>query len=409
MHLGNQLFDLAANTAYSNALMTASIPAPYTAALLLSSGETYYGYGLGKAGSVMGEVCFNTGLTGYQEILSDPSYCSQIITFTFPHIGNVGTNADDMESAKSYAAGLILREAITPASNFRNEQELADWCQAQGVTGISGIDTRALTRTIRLKGAQNVAIVYAAEASEEADLDAAREQLAQTPSLKGMELAKQVSTDKPYSWSQAEWTLGAGYAEQTEAQHHVVAIDYGEKYNILRQLAAHGCKVTVVPSDMPAPEILALKPDGIFLSNGPGDPSATSHYATPILKELLQADVPIFGICLGHQLLALAIGAKTEKMHQGHRGSNHPVQQLDTKTVEITSQNHGFVVCHGSLPDSAEVTHLSLFDGTVEGFRLRDKPVFAVQHHPESSPGPHDSRYLFERFVGMMDARQQAA
>ncbi len=386
--------------------MTASIPSPYTAALLLSSGETYYGYGLGKTGTVMGEVCFNTGLTGYQEILSDPSYCSQIITFTFPHIGNVGTNAEDMESAKVYAAGMILREAITPASNFRNEQELTDWCEAQGVTGISGIDTRALTRTIRLKGAQNVAIVYT---SPEADLDATRAQLAKSPSLKGSELATQVSTDKPYSWTQADWTIGEGYAEQNEAAHHVVAIDYGEKYNILRQLAAHGCKVTVVPSTMSAEDILALKPDGIFLSNGPGDPSATSEYSTPILKELMQANLPIFGICLGHQLLALAVGAKTEKMHQGHRGSNHPVQQLEGKTVEITSQNHGFVVCHGSLPDHVEVTHLSLFDVTIEGFRLKDKPVFAVQHHPESSPGPHDSRYLFARFVSFMNDQQKAA
>ena len=388
--------------------MTTSIPAPYTAALLLSSGETYYGYGVGNAGTAIGEVCFNTGLTGYQEILSDPSYCSQIITFTFPHIGNVGTNAEDMESAKVYAAGMILREAITPASNFRNEQELTDWCQAQGITGISGIDTRALTRIIRLKGAQNVAVVYPAQ-GETLDLEEIRAQLAQAPTLKGSELAQQVSTDKSYGWTQGEWTLGEGYAEQADTAHHVVAIDYGEKYNILRQLVSYHCKVTVVPSTMAAEEILALKPDGIFLSNGPGDPSATGQYAIPIIKELLQANLPIFGICLGHQLLALAVGAKTEKMHQGHRGSNHPVQQLESKEVEITSQNHGFVVCHGSLPDDAEVTHLSLFDGTVEGFRLKDKPVFAVQHHPESSPGPHDSRYLFEQFVSFMNDQQKAA
>lgn len=386
--------------------MTHQIPAPYTAALVLSSGELFYGYGIGKSAVAMGEICFNTGMTGYQEVLSDPSYCSQIITFTFPHIGNVGTNADDMESAGVTAAGVIVREAITPASNFRNELDLPQWLEHQGVTGISGIDTRALTRLIRLKGAQNVAIIYAGASF---DLQSIQAQLAAHPSLKGLELAKNVSTRESYSWTQSDWKLAEGYSEQTAATRHVVAIDYGAKHNILRQLAAHGCRVTVVPCDMPASAILALQPDGVFLSNGPGDPAATGIYALPILRELIASAIPMFGICLGHQLLALAVGASTEKMHQGHRGANQPVQHLSNGLVEITSQNHGFVVTHNSLPANARVTHVSLFDGTIEGFELTDKPVFAVQYHPESSPGPHDSRYLFDAFMQRIDDAKHAA
>jgi carbamoyl-phosphate synthase small subunit len=370
---------------------------------MLASGEVFYGFGAGKCGSAIGEICFNTGLTGYQEVLTDPSYCAQIITFTFPHIGNVGTNADDMESSGIAAAGAIFREAITPPSNFRATHALDAFLQERGVTAISGIDTRALTRLIRLKGAQNAMILYPKSAAEWNELDALRQTLAAHPSLKGQELSCRVTTDKAYDWTQTAWEIGAGHGIMDSPALHVVAIDYGEKYNILRLLASHGCRVTVVPATTPAADILALKPDGVFLSNGPGDPAATSQFASPILQTLMQADIPIFGICLGHQLLALALGASTEKMHQGHRGANHPVQDLASGLVEITSQNHGFVVSHGSLPANARITHLSLFDGTIEGFALTDKPVFAVQYHPESSPGPHDSRALFAQFVTMME------
>lgn len=352
----------------------------------------------------MGEVCFNTGMTGYQEILTDPSYCSQVITFTFPHIGNVGANKEDMESRDVFAAGLIMREAITPPSSFRSEHPLNTWLQEHDVTGISGIDTRALTRHIRVNGPQNVAIIFA-QSEEEIDMAAMREQLHAQPSLEGMELAQRVTTAAPYTWSQTKWSLEKGYGEMETPKRHIVAIDYGEKYNILRLLASHDCKVTVMPSTAQAWEILATKPDGVFLSNGPGDPAATGQYAIPVIRELIDANIPIFGICLGHQLLALAVGAKTEKMHQGHRGANHPVHKLDDHTVEITSQNHGFVVCHGSLPENAQMTHLSLFDGTIEGFKLTDKPVFAVQYHPESSPGPHDSRYLFQQFLTLIEEK----
>lgn len=382
------------------------IPAPYNAALLLKSGEVYYGYGVGKPGVALGEICFHTGMTGYQETLSDPSYCSQVITFTFPHIGNVGTNADDMESRKIFAAGCVLREAITPASSFRSETELSQWLEDSGVTGISGIDTRALTRHIRLNGPQNVALVYATDGAEKHSLDTARQALDKHPALEEIELCQQVSTTESYEWQQTAWQADLGYGIMDKPRRHVVAIDYGEKYNILRLLAAHECKVTVVPASTSAEDILALQPDGVFLSNGPGDPITTSRFANPVLQKLMEQSVPIFGICLGHQLLALAVGGRTEKMHQGHRGANQPVQRLEDMAVEITSQNHGFVVCHGSMPDNAKITHLSLFDGTVEGFKLKDKPVLAVQYHPESAPGPHDSRYLFDQFVEMMEAHK---
>ncbi len=378
-----------------------ALPSPYTAALVLADGKVFYGYGIGAKDTTYGEVCFNTALTGYQEILTDPSYAGQIIVFTFPHIGNVGANAEDMESERAATRGLVIREAITPPSNFRSEHPFDVWLQDTGLTGISGVDTRQLTRHIRANGPQNVAICYP-ENNDEFDIDAVQAELKSMPSLAGMELAKTVTTDSPYEWTATRWTLEDGYGELENPEFHVVAIDYGEKINILRNLASSGCKVTVVPADTSADDILALKPDGIFLSNGPGDPAATAGYATPVLKKLIKADLPIFGICLGHQLLALALGAKTEKMHQGHRGANQTVQDQKTGQVEITSQNHGFTVCHGSLPDNVEVTHLSLFDGTVEGLAMKDKPIFSVQYHPESSPGPHDSTHLFERFVENM-------
>ncbi|MCI5050673.1 MAG: glutamine-hydrolyzing carbamoyl-phosphate synthase small subunit [Rickettsiales bacterium] len=380
---------------------THAIPTPYTAALVLADGSVFYGYGIGAHGETTGEVCFNTGMTGYQEVLTDPSYAGQIITFTFPHIGNVGTNPDDRESLTPAVRGLIVREKITSPSNFRNQFDLESWLKEKELTGICGIDTRRLTRLIRKNGAQNVSILYPEE-GKDVDINEEIERLKPLPSLAGMELAKEVSCQESYEWKSTRWSLEDGYGEVAELAFHVVAIDYGEKLNILRSLASYGCKVTIVPSTTPADQILALKPDGVFLSNGPGDPAATGEYAIPVLKALIAENLPIFGICLGHQLLALALGAKTEKMHQGHRGANHPVKRVVDNTVEITSQNHGFVVSHGSLPDKVNVTHLSLFDGTIEGLEVEDKPVFSVQYHPESSPGPHDSLYLFQKFVDLM-------
>ncbi len=378
-----------------------SVPAPYNAALLLSDGTVFFGFGIGHKGITSGEVCFNTAMTGYQEVLTDPSYAGQIITFTFPHIGNVGTNIEDIEAEKVCAKGLIIREAISDPSNFRANNHFNNWLDENGLTGICGIDTRALTRHIRHQGAGNIVIVHA-ETGAEIDLNAARETLKTTPDMTGQELASSVSTPHSYDWSETRWKLGRGYGELDKPQFHVVAIDYGEKLNILRSLASVGCKVTVVPADSSAEDILHHKPDGVFLSNGPGDPAATAEYAVPVLRKLIESGVPIFGICLGHQLLATALGARTEKMHQGHRGANQPVRNLVTGVIEITSQNHGFVVCHGSLPDGVEMSHVSLFDGTCEGLRVPGKPIFSVQHHPESSPGPHDSQYLFHDFVDMM-------
>lgn len=379
----------------------APVPAPYNAALVLADGTVFYGHKVGNEGTTIGEVCFNTALTGYQEVLTDPSYAGQIITFTFPHIGNVGTNDEDKEANQVFAKGLILREAISSPSNFRSEVDFNEWLKEHGLIGISGIDTRALTRHIRHEGAQNCAIVTAQIAAE-IDVKLVFEQLQDAPSMEGREIAREVSTPSAYSWGQTRWTLGKGYGTLENPKFHVVAIDYGEKLNILRSLASVGCEVTVVPADMPAADILAKNPDGIFLSNGPGDPSATGEYAVPVIRELVESGVPIFGICLGHQLLALALGAKTEKMHQGHRGANQPVRNIATGQIEITSQNHGFVVCHGSLPEGVEMSHVSLFDGTCEGLSVKNKPIFSVQHHPESSPGPHDSHYLFHEFVDLM-------
>lgn len=353
-------------------------------------------------GEAVGEICFNTGLTGYQEILTDPSYAGQIITFTFPHIGNVGTNDEDVESRQAFAKGLVMREDITTPSNFRSAYHLNEWLKTQRLIGICGVDTRALTRHIRTRGAQVAAIVHGDLTGLNIKELAAR--LKQTQDLSGVDLASAVSATAPYEWNQTGWELGLGFGTLEKPEFHVVAIDFGEKLNILRNLASLGCRVTVVPATASAEEILALNPTGIFLSNGPADPAATAVYAASTIRTLMDAGKPIFGICLGHQLTALAVGAKTTKMHQGHRGSNHPVKNLETGQVEITSQNHGFMVDPDTLPSNAKITHVSLFDGSLEGFRLTDKPVFCVQYHPEASPGPHDSHYLFRQFVDLMRA-----
>lgn len=377
-----------------------------TAALILADGSVFLGYGVGSQGETIGEVCFNTSITGYQEILTDPSYTGQIITFTFPHIGNVGTNDEDFESTKVAASGLILREAITNPSNFRSTAHLNDWLKQHGITGISGIDTRALTRHIRSNGAQNAAIVYVPDViGDAASLEAVVTKLSDHPSMQGLELTKQTTCEKPRNWKQGTWQLSKGYAKQggdAKDRLKVIALDYGAKDNILRCLAQAGCDVTAVPSGTSANDIIKENPDGVFLSNGPGDPEATAQYAIEPIRELVDAKIPTFGICMGHQLLARALGCETIKMQQGHRGSNHPVQDLQTKKVEITSQNHGFVVNSSALPEDVEVTHLSLFDQTIEGIRSKSKPAFSVQYHPEASPGPTDSHYLFDRFVELM-------
>ncbi len=375
-------------------------PPGATAALALSDGAVFWGRGVGATESAVGEVCFNTSITGYQEILTDPSYAGQIITFTFPHIGNIGANIEDIEATAPAARGLILRADITRDSNWRATSALNDWLIDYGLVGIAGIDTRALTRRVRDRGAPNGAIQHAPNGKF--DIAALIDQAAGWPGLQGMDLAREVTCADTYHWRETEWRLGSGFGHQDSPSRHVVAMDFGAKRNILRALAGLGCKVTVVPATCSAEDILRHEPDGVFLSNGPGDPAATGEYAVPTIRALLESGKPIFGICLGHQLLALALGARTEKMHLGHRGANHPVKDLETGKVEITSQNHGFVVIEDSLPATATKTHVSLFDGTLEGLRLNDRPVFSVQYHPEASPGPQDSHYLFERFVGMM-------
>lgn len=383
-------------------------PAP-NAALLLADGTVFFGYGLGSDGATSGEICFNTAMTGYQEILTDPSYAGQIITFTFPHIGNVGCNDEDVESGSAPtlgANGLIVREAITEPSNFRATAHLNDWLKARGLRGISGVDTRALTRHIRLNGAQNCAIVVASRQSgmtTDELLKKAQAALELAPDMHGLELAAHVTTKEAYAWNIPRWELGAGYQPRTDdSLPHVVAIDYGVKLNILRSLTSAGVRLSVVPATATAEEIIALQPDGVFLSNGPGDPAATGSYAVPTIKKLLATSLPIFGICLGHQMLGIALGCRTEKMRQGHRGANHPVKDLRTGKVEITSQNHGFAISDTGLPEDVEVTHRSLFDGTIQGIAVKGKPVFSVQGHPEASPGPHDSQYLFTQFVNSM-------
>ncbi len=385
-------------------------PAGANAVLVLGDGSVFWGKGIGAEGEALGEVCFNTSMTGYQEILTDPSYAGQIITFTFPHIGNVGANAEDIETTKAAARGLILREDITEPSNWRAAEHLNAWLTKNNLTGICGLDTRALTHRIRDAGAPNGVVAYSKSGSF--DLKALHAKAKAWAGLEGMDLVPEVTCLQRYSWDEAAWKLGKGYGRQSSPRFHVVAVDYGAKRNILRCLAQSGCKVTVVPATASYEDIAALKPDGVFLSNGPGDPAATGVYAVPVIKKLLAADIPIFGICLGHQLLALALGGKTKKLERGHRGANHPVKDLTTGKVEITSQNHGFCVMCDTLPKGVEQTHVSLFDGCNEGLAVKDRPVFSVQYHPEASPGPEDSHYLFERFVKMMEkhkAPQKAA
>ena len=380
---------------------SASQDAAASGVLVLADGTLMRGRGLGATGSAVGEVCFNTSMTGYQEIMTDPSYAGQIITFTFPHIGNVGANPEDLESTTPAARGAVLRADITTPSNWRSEGSLDAWLRGQGLVGICGVDTRALTRRIRDIGAPHAVIAHDPEGRF--DIEALQAEAAAWPGLAGMDLAIEVSCRQTYDWDETRWALDSGYGRQEAPRHHVVAVDFGAKRNILRCLASAGCKVTVVPADAKPEDILRHEPDGIFLANGPGDPAATGQYAVPTIKALLESGLPMFGICLGHQILALALGARTEKMHLGHRGANHPVKDLTTGKVEITSQNHGFVVVEESLPAEVEATHVSLFDGSNEGIRLKDRPVFSVQYHPEASPGPQDSHYLFERFVGLID------
>ena len=371
------------------------------AILALADGSIFQGFSIGAAGHTSGEVVFNTAMTGYQEILTDPSYSRQIVTLTYPHIGNTGVNPEDVESDRVHAAGLIIRDLPLQVSNFRATQSLSDYLKAENIVAIAGIDTRKLTRILREKGAQSGAIVAGAGATAEMALERARS----FAGIAGMDLAKVVSTTKPYEWTQTEWKLGSGYGKQTAPKFHVVAFDYGVKYNILRMLAERGCKVTVLPAQSSAAEAMALKPDGIFLSNGPGDPEPCD-YAIAAARELIEAGMPTFGICLGHQIMALASGARTMKMKFGHHGANHPVQDLDTKQVHITSQNHGFAVDQASLPANCRVTHVSLFDGSLQGFARTDRPAFCFQGHPEASPGPHDIAPLFDRFVAMMETHK---
>ena len=437
-----------------------TVPAGATGLLLLADGTAIWGRGFGAEGAAVGEVCFNTAMTGYQEVMTDPSYEGQIITFTFPHIGNVGTNPEDVEANAAHALGAVVREDVTAPSNFRNVQPFDEWMKANGRIGISGVDTRALTRRIRMAGAPNAVIAY--NAAGQFDMDELIAMARNWPGLEGMDLAKLVTQDSDSEWIGGPWVLGEGYTSpsrngssvsvsvppaggarggsETETTSktyppptppasgrgdkernqfpsrlreglgvglsqtvpHVVAIDYGAKHNIFRNLVKAGAQVTVVPAETSAEAILALAPDGVFLSNGPGDPAATGDYAVPVIRALLDKDIPIFGICLGHQLLGLAVGATTSKMHQGHRGANHPVKRLEDGLVEITSMNHGFAVETASLPANARATHISLFDGSNCGIELTDKRAFSVQYHPEASPGPQDSFYLFEKFVGML-------
>jgi carbamoyl-phosphate synthase small subunit len=379
-----------------------------TALLVLADGTVIEGRGLGATGAVVAEVCFNTALTGYQEILTDPSYAGQIVTFTFPHIGNVGANGEDIEdlhpAARAGAVGAVFRADVTDPSSYRSAGHLDEWLKRRGVIALCGIDTRALTVLIREKGAPNAVIAHAPDGVF--DVAALAAQAKAWPGLLDLDLAKDVTSGQSSVWSETEWVWNEGYGEQANPSMHVVAIDYGVKRNILRLLAGLGAKVTIVPATTSADDILAMKPDGVFLSNGPGDPAATGVYAVPVIKDLLTADLPIFGICLGHQMLALALGGKTAKMHQGHHGANHPVKDHTTGKVEIVSMNHGFAVDAKSLPQGVEETHVSLFDGSNCGIALAGRPVFSVQHHPEASPGPQDSHYLFKRFVNMIRERK---
>jgi carbamoyl-phosphate synthase small subunit len=370
--------------------------------LVLADGTILWGRGFGAEGEAVGEVCFNTAMTGYQEVMTDPSYASQIINFTFPHIGNVGANYEDIEADNPWALGCIVRQDVTDPSNFRAVQGFDQWMRANGRIGLSGIDTRALTRKIRVEGAPNGVIAHHPQG--EFDIPALLDKAKAWSGLEGLDLAKEVTTRQTYRWSGGGWHLGEGYppSPEDECRPHVVAIDYGSKRNIFRNLSDAGARVTVLPATASFDEVMAHRPDGIFLSNGPGDPAATGEYAVPVIRKLLETGKPLFGICLGHQLLGLAVGAKTSKMHQGHRGANHPVKRLEDGRVEITSMNHGFAVEADTLPANARPTHISLFDGSLAGLELTDRPAFSVQYHPEASPGPQDSIYLFGKFVGSL-------
>jgi carbamoyl-phosphate synthase small subunit len=388
--------------------MTAPLPDGVTGVLALADGTILPGLGVGATGQALGEVCFNTAMTGYQEILTDPSYMAQIVTFTFPHMGNVGVNAEDLEqlsdSGRTTARGAIFRDLPTAQANWRADGGLDAWLKKRGVIGVAGVDTRALTRRIREHGMPHGVIAHAPDGKF--DLDALVAEARGWRGLVGLDLAKEATTLQAFQWEEGLWAWPAGYAKGAETpKHEVVVIDYGVKRNILRALASTGVGITVVPASVSAEEILARKPAGVVLSNGPGDPAATGEYAVPTIKTLVESGLPVFGICLGHQMLALALGAETKKMAQGHHGANHPVKDLTTGKVEIVSMNHGFTVDRDSLPDGVEETHVSLFDGTNCGIRLKDRPVFSVQHHPEASPGPTDSLYLFDRFVEFLDAR----
>jgi carbamoyl-phosphate synthase small subunit len=381
------------------------IPPGANAALVLADGTVFWGRGIGAqtgATAPVGEVCFNTGMTGYQETLTDPSYAGQIITFTFPHIGNVGTNPEDIEAPAIAARGLVVKQDVTDPSNWRATQHLDSWLRARGIAGIAGVDTRALTVRIRDGGAPTGVLAFPPDGRF--DLAALRAQAQAWPGLEGMDLAKEVTCRQTYSWNETQWSWPNGHGRQDAPRHHVVAVDYGAKRNILRCLASAGCRVTVVPATATAEDIMRHQPDGVFLSNGPGDPAATGVYAVPVIQEVMARGVPLFGICLGHQLLALALGARTYKMERGHRGANQPVKDLTTGKVEITSQNHGFAVDVDTLPATVTATHVSLFDGSNEGLACADRPAFSVQYHPEASPGPSDSHYLFGRFVEMMES-----
>ncbi|MXN63429.1 glutamine-hydrolyzing carbamoyl-phosphate synthase small subunit [Stappia sp. GBMRC 2046] len=384
---------------------------PTTAVLILADGTVIEGQGLGATGQSVGEVCFNTAMTGYEEILTDPSYAGQIITFTFPHIGNVGTNEEDIETvnmaSSSGVRGAIFKADITDPSNYRATKHLDAWLKARGIVGLCGVDTRALTALIRERGLANAVIAHAPDGVF--DMDALKQAAQAWPGLDGMDLAKDVTTAQSFSWDETPWAWGNGYGRRERESFNVVALDYGIKRNILRLLADTGCKVTVLPATASAQDVLSHNPDGVFLSNGPGDPAATGEYAVETIRKVVDEGLPVFGICLGHQMLAIALGAKTTKMHQGHHGANHPVFDRTTGKVEITSMNHGFAVDAQTLPGTLEETHVSLFDGSNCGIRLKDRPVFSVQYHPEASPGPRDSHYLFRRFANLMRERKGIA